>query len=246
MAAWLVDRLVREVPDDLERVLEVAAELRAAQEEGDRNRLRVLMRERRSLLAEVAAAAADRARAEGQRIGDTALEEFQQTLQAAMASPAAAAAIRSGRLVRALDADGLDPVDLDGAVAGGAAPLPGTSAGSRPPRRPRSDDTSRKAAAEAKAAQEAEAQVEAEAERRRRIEEAERRSADAAAAARAAQAVAEERDRDLADLRKRLDELQARVGVAASAADEARARAERARQEADEAAAAVAASRSGS
>ena len=54
MSAWLVDLLVREAPDDLQRVLDLGEALREAQEDGDRTRLRELTAERRSLLGEIA------------------------------------------------------------------------------------------------------------------------------------------------------------------------------------------------
>ena len=50
--------------------------------------------------------------------------EVEQTLRAATADPGAAAAVQSGCLLRALSADGVDVVDLAGAVA-----VPGSLAG---------------------------------------------------------------------------------------------------------------------
>lgn len=210
-------------PDDLQRVLDLGAALRQAQEDADRDRLRELAGERRTLLAEVARAAAERADASGQRVGDAALEEFQQTLQAALASPDAAAAIRTGRLVRSLDADGLDPVDLDDAVAGG--PPDGGSGERRAPRPPRAaqDEQARRAAEE----------------RARRLEEARADARRTTALARDADAAVEDRTRDVDDLRRRIDELEQRLGAAQEALGDAESAAREAHRTADEAIAEV-------
>lgn len=209
-AAWLVDGLVAGAPEDLQRVLDLGDELQQAQEDADRDRLRELTVHRRTLLAEVARSSAERAEAAGQRVGDAVLEEFQQTLQVALGDPAAAAAVRTGRLVRALGADDPDRAD---AVAGGAP------AGS-PPRPRRSDDTRRR-------------------EAERRLAEARRLADSAAEEARAAETLVEDRDRDAEDLRRRVAELQTRLDAAEQALAAAREAAETARQHADEAIAAV-------
>jgi hypothetical protein len=233
VSAWLVDLLAREAPDDLQRVLDLGEALQQAQEDADRARLRELAAERRSLLSEVARSAASRAEAAGQRVGDAVLEEVQQTLQAALSSPAAAAAVRTGRLVRALDADGIEPVDLDGAVAGGAP-------SSRPPGRgsARRGSARRDGNGPVDAEHEAAARREAE-ERRRRLTAAQDRAEEAAARARAAAATAEDRQRDAADLRKRVEELRTRLQAAEQAQGDAESASAAAREEAEDAAAEV-------
>jgi len=223
-AAWLVDALA--APDDLQRVLDLGKDLRQAQEAADRDRLRELTAERRALLPEVARAAAARAEAVGQHVSDAVLEELQQTLQAALASAAAAAAIRTGRLVRALAADGLDPVDLGDAVAGGA-PEPGQDAPRAKRRSPEPDDGEQeRREAEQRAAEQA-----------RRLEEARDRARSAAAQARDTDALTEDRCHDVEDLRRRLDDLQTRLESAQRALDAAGAAAEEAHRAADDAAA---------
>lgn len=224
-SAWLVDLLARELPDDLQRVLDLGDDLREAQEAGDRERLRRLSGDRRTLLAEVVGRAAERAEAAGQRIGAAAVEEAQQTLQAAMTTPEAAAAVRSARLVRALDADGFDPVDLDDAVAGGAPPA------SAPPRRRR-----RVAPAEDDEAARREAEAEAARVREQRLGEAREAARAASATARTAAAEALDREQDVADLRRRMEDLQRRLDDARTAHGEAQRTAEQARRVADDAA----------
>src|SRR5690606_15251117 len=54
---------------------------------------------------------------DGQKVSAAAIADVEQTLQAAMADPQAPDAVLSGRLVRALASNGIEPVDTDGAVA---------------------------------------------------------------------------------------------------------------------------------
>ncbi len=222
-SAALVNRLVHDADDDLVAVLRLGAALREAQQAGDPVRLRALTAERRHLLDRLAADAADRAEHDGRRPGTAVLEELQQTLQAAMAGGAAAAAVRSGRLVRALTADGLEPADLRGAVA---------PEGSLP------DPEPLPAAADAGEAPDPAADPAAEEAARRRAEAAQRAAAareaadEAERAAAAARQEADERGRAAQVDRARVDLLRARlrdaeVAAASSerAAAESRARA---------------------
>jgi len=115
--AWLVNQLVRHRPDQLDAVLELGAELRAAQDDLDAAQLAQLAKQRRQLVSAVAHDAAELAEELGNPVRGPVLDAVAQTLQAAMSDVAAAAAVRSGRLVRGLEAVGLE-VDLEGAVAG--------------------------------------------------------------------------------------------------------------------------------
>ncbi|WP_394249637.1 hypothetical protein [Arthrobacter pityocampae] len=128
-AAWLVNVLVDRRRGEVEQVLELAASLQEAQASVDRAQLHALGQQRQRLLAAVARQALDAAAEVGHDVGPAALPGVEQTLRAALADPAAAAAVLTGRLVRPLEATGWDPVDLDGAVAGPFTP-PGASSGS--------------------------------------------------------------------------------------------------------------------
>jgi DNA repair exonuclease SbcCD ATPase subunit len=227
-SAWLIDLLAREHGDDLDRVDDLGERLRAAQETPDRDALRELAAERRRLLGEVAGIAADAAEAvTGKRPSAAVLEEVQQTLQAALASEEAAAAVRSGRLVRALAAEGLDPVDLTNAVAvgGQVAPVRRRPSRSRAAEAKEDDETDRrrKEAEQRKAAAD------------RAVEEAEQAAADAADDADDADREAEERADAAEDLRRRLADLQKEADRADAAAERARKAAARAREAADRA-----------
>lgn len=217
-AAWAVNMLVRRRPDDITGILDLGVSLREAQESLDRDEMKALGRQRQALIAAVARLARDLAAELGNPISDSAVAELEQTLQAAMADPGAALAVRTGRLVRALSSTGLEPPDLAGAVAGPAPEpeAPGTRVAAAK-RRP-----------SAKADQAARRRSERDLARARQaVADAERRDEKARAELEAIDA----RLAELAPLRARLteelDELEARVAEVtrdASAADhEARA-----------------------
>jgi len=127
VAAWAVDLLVRHERDLVEQLVELGAALREAQGTLAGEQLRELDRERRRLLTAIGQQARALAEAQGQRLSDSVLGQVQATVHAAMADPAAAAAVRSGVLTTSLETSGFGPVDVDGAVAViGAAPLPHT------------------------------------------------------------------------------------------------------------------------
>ncbi|CAL8977940.1 hypothetical protein CELL_02700 [Cellulomonas sp. T2.31MG-18] len=127
VAAWAVDLLVRHERDLVEQLVELGAALREAQETLAGEQLRELDRERRRLLTAIGQQARALAEAQGQHLSDSVLGQVQATVHAAMADPAAAAAVRSGVLTTSLETSGFGPVDVDGAVAVvGAAPLPHT------------------------------------------------------------------------------------------------------------------------
>lgn len=117
-AAWGVNVFARHRADELAQLIELGQLLREAQDEADRDSVQQLGKQRRALVAAMAREAADIAKQSGAPVSAAAVGEIMQTLQAAMSDSDAAAAVASGRLVRALSSDGLEPVDLEGAVAG--------------------------------------------------------------------------------------------------------------------------------
>lgn len=133
-AAWLVDQLVRDEPDAVAAVLSLGPEYRAAQAAFDREALRELGAARRAALADLTEAAGRVAGARGRPFSSALATEVDQTVLAGIADPAAEAAVRSGRLVRALESIGGEPVDLDGAVAAPGEELAQRGAAARPKR----------------------------------------------------------------------------------------------------------------
>ena len=118
VAAWLVNRLVDRQGPLVDQLLDLGPALAAAQAQGQGDELRALGGQRRALVDAVVAAAVDLA---DRPVSAAVREEVASTLEAGLSDPGAADAIRSGRLVRALSYAGFGGVDLDGAVAAGAA-----------------------------------------------------------------------------------------------------------------------------
>jgi hypothetical protein len=118
VGAWIVNTLARTEPELLEQLLGLGPALAEAQRSGQGDTLRELGEQRRRLvgaITERAFTAADRSPT------GSARAEVESTLEAALADPATADAVRSGRLVRPLSYAGFGGVDLEGAVAVGPA-----------------------------------------------------------------------------------------------------------------------------
>ncbi|MFK4295737.1 hypothetical protein ABH924_000873 [Arthrobacter sp. GAS37] len=127
-AAWAVNMLVRHGTKEFAGVLELGASLGSAQEQQDHDRLRTLGQQRPRVLGAAVEQARAVAEGLGVKVSGAAAMEIEATLRAAMTDPGAAAALRSGQLVRSLATNGLEPVDLSGAVAiAGALPAAGTT-----------------------------------------------------------------------------------------------------------------------
>lgn len=136
VAAWVVNVLAREDSATLEELLALGPALAAAQAGGQGDELRALSEQRRDLLGAVATRAVQLS---GREVTAAVRHEVESTLDAALADPASAQAVRSGRLVRALSFAGFGGVDLEGATA---TPVTGAPRGAtaRPPRRQRARD----------------------------------------------------------------------------------------------------------
>ena len=117
VAAWTVNMLATRRPEILRELAGLGASMRAAQSSLDALELRRLGHERRQLLGNAVKAAREIAEQQGRRISGAMATEVEATLRAATADEGAAAAVQSGRLLRGLSADGVDVVDLSGAVA---------------------------------------------------------------------------------------------------------------------------------
>ncbi|AXJ09945.1 hypothetical protein [Arthrobacter sp. PM3] len=117
VAAWAVNMLAVHRPDILRELARLGTSMQAAQSALDAAALRGLAQERRQLLAGAVKAARDVAAEQGRPLSAAVAAEVEQTLRAATTDQGAAAAVRSGRLLRTLSADGVDVVDLAGAVA---------------------------------------------------------------------------------------------------------------------------------
>ncbi|OAE00772.1 hypothetical protein [Arthrobacter sp. OY3WO11] len=117
VAAWAVNMLAVHQPDVLAQLTELGGRMRAAQASLDAAVLRDLGRERRTSLSAAVDTARSVAQEHGRAISDAMASEVEETLRALTADEGAAAAVRSGRLLKTLLADGVNAVDLDGTVA---------------------------------------------------------------------------------------------------------------------------------
>ncbi|KRC46959.1 hypothetical protein ASE16_16365 [Leifsonia sp. Root227] len=160
-SAAAVNALVREHPDVVDAILEVGDRMREAFAERDRAAIRELTGERQRLLQKATRTAG--AASAG------VLREVEDTLQAAVIDAAAAAAVRSGLLVRSLESTGVDQVDVSDAVA-----LPIDVDAPPPVRAKRASGTSTAASASASASAEPAESPSERRERERRIRTAEK------------------------------------------------------------------------
>jgi DNA repair exonuclease SbcCD ATPase subunit len=106
LAAWAVNLLAARQPDELEGLLELGERLRAAQRELRGDDLRELAVERTRLLRAVTARAVALAAEAGHELGDTARDQVERTLTAALSDPEAAASVRSAHLAKPLEYSG--------------------------------------------------------------------------------------------------------------------------------------------
>jgi hypothetical protein len=124
VAAWAVNMMAVHEPAILAQLADLGQRMRAAQSSLDAGALRELVRERRALLGAAVDAARSVAERNGRAISAPIATDVERTLGALIADEGAAAAVQSGMLVQTLSADGVDTVDLDGAVAiPGAVPV---------------------------------------------------------------------------------------------------------------------------
>lgn len=107
-SAAAVNALTRKDPALIDRLLALGDRMRDAFAARDRDAIREVTRQRQRLL-QAALRDLDASPAVGREVEDT--------LQAAVIDPAAAAAVRSGMLVRPLESTGVESVDISDAVA---------------------------------------------------------------------------------------------------------------------------------
>jgi hypothetical protein len=123
VSAWLVNLLAREHTGRLEALAELGEALREAQRSLDGDRLRAASAQRRQLVGELLQEAKRLAAQADQAAGAQVQREITGTLEAAIADPEVAAAVRRGWLTGALSYAGLGGPDLSSVAA---APLAAT------------------------------------------------------------------------------------------------------------------------
>lgn len=118
MAGWLVNMLVQHRQGAVNEALELGVALRGAQERLDQKLMKELGQQRQRLLNSLGRETLALGKELGHGVSASVASEVEQTFRAAMTDPDAAAAVASGRLLRAVSASGWDAVDLAGAVGG--------------------------------------------------------------------------------------------------------------------------------
>ncbi|MDF2808178.1 MAG: hypothetical protein K0S43_3124 [Cellulosimicrobium sp.] len=117
VAAWVVNQVARERPDDIAALVALGDELRDATEDRDRTRIRTLDRLRRERVERVVGELRDAGEVAGRAVSATALDRLSETLTAAVMDPDAGALVRAGRLSQALQHVGFGIVDEGGEPA---------------------------------------------------------------------------------------------------------------------------------
>lgn len=226
LAAWVVNLFAREQAGALGRALDLAAELREAQDELDARALTSLNRQRRTLVRALAQQASAHADDRGEKISQATTDAVEQTLNAAMFHADAAIAVASGRLIRPLDASGVDAEELADAVAGHLEMTP-VPTSERPADEVAARRERKAAEVEARAADAALAQAE------RALEEAERKWAAAQERAGLLRDRAEHLEAELEAVRKDVERLRSADDALNAERLEARDRVEEARRAAE-------------
>jgi hypothetical protein len=180
-AAWLANLLARERAEQLDGLLALAGDLATAQRTLDGGALRALSAQRSRLVAAMAREGGRLAAQAGDSATESVVRDLAGILDAALADPAIATEVRSGRLTRTVSYSGFGPGP--GSAPAAPADPAGERAGSGPTgtreQEPADDDTDTPAGTEGdrkRAAREQADQERAEAERRR-AERAEREQA---------------------------------------------------------------------
>lgn len=117
VAAWVVNQVARERPDDVAALVSLGDELRDATTDRDRTRIRTLDRLRRERVERVVGELRDAGEVAGRAVSATALDRLAETLTAAVMDPDAGALVRAGRLSQALQHVGFGIVDEGGEPA---------------------------------------------------------------------------------------------------------------------------------
>jgi hypothetical protein len=207
VSAWLVNLLAREAAGQVDELLALGESLRDAQQALAGDRLRELSTERRRLVTALVGEAKRLAARDGRAVSLQVEREVEATLQAALADPDAAAAVRAGRLASPLSYAGLGAGESATARTGGRSAGP-RAAVTRAPSAERKVPRDRPARGEGpaeraeRAEQQAAAREAAAAERREREAAAARQAAeDAAGAEAAARAALDDAERTAASAR---------------------------------------------
>lgn len=112
LSAWAVNLLVRNRREQLQRLLDLGAELREAQHRLVGEALRELSAQRHKLVSALSREAGQLAKQAGHPLSEPARREVEGTLEAALADPDVAETVRAGVLAAAVSYAGLGSVSM--------------------------------------------------------------------------------------------------------------------------------------
>jgi hypothetical protein len=107
VGAWLANLLVLEQSEDVERLIDLGAELRSTKRKLEGEQIRKVSKEKGDVVSKLVRDAKSRASRTDQSVSAAAVQELEETLDAAFADPQAAESLRGGRLRRGLHYSGL-------------------------------------------------------------------------------------------------------------------------------------------
>ncbi len=106
-SAWLINRLVRDAPDDLERLHDLRVAIQVAQAESSGAELRKLSGERRAVIGALVGEAAAIGKSSGHAVSRAVEEEVRGALEAAVSNELAFSQVHSGCLTAAISYAGM-------------------------------------------------------------------------------------------------------------------------------------------
>ncbi|GAB2715259.1 hypothetical protein [Nocardia thraciensis] len=109
VAAWAVNLLAREAPDEVASLLQLGAALQDAQRRLSGEQLRSLTTQRQQVVNALARKTGQLAAEHERPLGEGVLREVGQTLHAALADPGVAEEVRTGTLTTAANYEGFGP-----------------------------------------------------------------------------------------------------------------------------------------
>lgn len=192
-SAWVLNQLVRTNPADVDALLELGADMRAAERARDPDRIRSLSRERNLRVPALTRQARALSEELGQAVSDAVAQEIESTLTAALAIEDFGSAVRSGQLTKALVWAGFGEMPALATLVAVPSPTTPDKAPAKGERNQADDGAAEAAEAEARAAEQ------------RAAEEREAALAEATEAAEAAEARVAEVTATIDDLTQQLD-----------------------------------------
>ncbi|MEU0470383.1 hypothetical protein ABZ215_40850 [Amycolatopsis sp. NPDC006131] len=219
VAAWLVNQVSRRHPDEIGQLADLGARLRTAHQKLAGDELRTLSRQRNELIRRLSGRAGGVAGEAGVPYSDVAMRQVEDTFEAAVSDPDAAAEVAAGRLSAALE-----PSSSEDWLAAALAASPKRKAAPKPAPKPAKQDpeAERRQAALEEARTKADEAEAARDEAQQALDEVTARAEKAAARVAELRSQLDDATREERAVRKELTAARKAATVADKTADEAR------------------------